>query len=117
MSLHWDTRPRDVFRDGAANYAIAIRRAVRQLAERYAVEIEQHMKDTAPWTDRSSNARQTLTARVEDAVTDMIEIQLRYGVDYGIYLELANGGRYAIINPSIDLYGPQIWNDVRALLR
>jgi hypothetical protein len=116
MTLKWDKKPSDAFGDLATAYANTIRRAVLQLADRYAVEIEQHMKNTAPWTDRSSNARQTLTARAENT-PNSVEIMLRHGVDYGIYLELANAGRYAIIAPTIDEYGPRVWRDVRSLLR
>jgi hypothetical protein len=37
-------------------------------------------------------------------------------MDYGTFLELANQGRFAIITPALDVFGPQIWNDAKALI-
>jgi hypothetical protein len=43
-------------------------------------------------------------------------IAFGHGVDYGIFLELANAGRFAIVNPALDFFAPKIWADVRRLI-
>lgn len=116
MSFKWTVSPTQAFVPGAAAYVAAIRRGVWQLAKRYEPEIEQWMKDNASWTDQSSNARQSLNTDVQQVGQDMVTIILAHGMTYGIFLELANQGRYAIIAPSLDLFAPRIWNDVRAML-
>lgn len=117
MSFRWDVTPTRAWDALAVTYAQAIRRGVRAIALRYAPEIEAYMKANASWTDRTGNARQSLTVEVEDAAGDMVEIILAHGVEYGIWLELAHGGAYQIIAPTLDIFAPRIWADVRALLQ
>jgi hypothetical protein len=117
MGIRWSTTPSQAWGDLANAYTLAIRRGVRAIADRYAAEIEAYMKANAVWVDRSGNARQSLSAEVEDLTRDMVAIILAHGVDYGIYLELAHGGTYQIIAPTIDVFGPRIWADVVALMR
>lgn len=116
MSFQWQVTPTRTFGELTDAYIAAIRNGVRQLALRRAPEIEAWMKANAPWTDRTANARQTLVAEVEDAALDMVEIVMAGGVDYQIFLELSNGGAYAIIAPAVDHWGPIVWADVQALL-
>jgi hypothetical protein len=48
---------------------------------------------------------------------DLLEILMTDGMEYFIYLELAHGGRFAIIGPTIDIYGPRIMDDIRRMMR
>jgi hypothetical protein len=73
------------------------------------------MKQNAVWTDRTSNARQTLWAEAFD-FSDVVVLAFGHGVSYGTFLELANQGRYAIITPAIDYFAPKIWQDAQRLL-
>lgn len=80
-----------------------------------APQVESYMKLNAPWTDRTSNARNGLAARpYEDK--DEIGIVLFHQVDYGIWLETRFGGRYAIIDPTIEVMGPQVMARYNRLL-
>jgi hypothetical protein len=116
LSFQWTVTPEQAFGDLTRAYIAAIRRGIRALADRRAPEIEAWMKSNAVWTDRTGNARQTLNTEVEQVSLDMVQIILAHGVEYGIYLELANAGNYAIITPALDYWGPQIWRDVQAML-
>lgn len=116
MPFTWQRRPTDVFPALTQAYANAIHAAIVQLAERYAVEIEAWLKENAPWIDRTGNARQTLYSEALDFV-DVVVIVMSHGVTYGVFLELAHGGSYAVITPALDHFIPRIWRDVRALLR
>lgn len=114
---YWVVTPTQAFGDLSIAYGQSIHRAVRQLALAYAPVIENWMKENATWTDRTGNARQTLSASVwENVAHTMIAIILSHGVHYGLFLEVKNSGKYAIVNPAIDYWGPKIWNDVRGIL-
>jgi hypothetical protein len=112
----WDVPPERAFAELAAAYATAIHRGTYAIAHRWAPEISNWMKSNAPWTDRTGNARQTLYTEVQDVVNQMVTLIISHGVDYGIYLELKNAGRFAIVNPALDEFAPKIWADVKRML-
>lgn len=74
----------------------------------FAPRAELHMKSTAPWTDRTGAARNGLTARPEIR-GDEVAIVLGHGVDYGIWLEVAHSGAYAVVIPSIRVLAPRFF--------
>ena len=113
----WRNPPSQAWPQMAQAYADAVERGIFAIAQRWAPEIEQWMKDNAPWTDRSGNARQGLYASPEHIVREMVQIIVAGGVEYQIYLELKNAGAFAIINPAIDHFGPRIWQDVVRMLQ
>lgn len=74
--------------------------------QRKADEIQQYARDNAPWDDISGEARAGLTAEVvrELFVTYIV---LYHTVDYGIWLEIRWDGRFAIIEPTLEKFGPE----------
>lgn len=116
MSVQWSNPPSHAWMQLADVYTQLIIRGVQRIAQARAVEIEAWMKINAPWTDRTSNARQTLTAEAEMLATQAVQVTLAHGVEYGIFLELAHAGTYAIIGPALDHWTPIIWHDVQQLL-
>lgn len=112
----WHDPPDEVFPAGMDEYLAAIKQGIMAIAVRRAPEIEAWLKTNASWVDRSGNARQTLHTEVR-VMAEQVVIVLSHGMDYGKWLELANGGRYAIVGPGLDHWAPIIWNDVEALLR
>jgi hypothetical protein len=72
----------------------------------FAPRAEAHMKATAPWTDRTGAARAGLFARPESDSRGG-KITLGHGVDYGIWLEIAHSGAYAVVVPSVRELAPQ----------
>lgn len=81
-----------------------------------ASEIESKMKDNRPWTDRTGMAKAMLSAKVSQPSDNIVRITLAHGVDYGIWLELANERNYAIIAPTIDEEGPRVISDLNNLM-
>lgn len=81
-----------------------------------ASEIESKMKINRPWTDRTGMAKALLSAKVSQPNSNIVRITLAHGVDYGIWLELANEKNYAIIAPTIDEEGPRIITDLNDLM-
>lgn len=61
----------------------------------------------APWTDRTSNARNGLFAKAERD-RPYYRIIIAHGVPYGIWLEVRFAGRYQIIRPTVDHEGPEL---------
>lgn len=86
--------------------------ALMQYESAYAVG---WLKQNAPWTDRTSAARTGLTATAFSAGKTH-EILMAYSVYYGIWLEVANSGRYAVITPALRIVGNKVMNDMRLLL-
>lgn len=64
------------------------------------------MKTTAPWTDRTGNARNGLGSEVFWVPLQEHTLRLFHRVAYGIWLEVRWAGKYAIIKPAIEKYGP-----------
>lgn len=82
--------------------------AVKALADFVATEAQNDMRSNAPWTDRTGNARSGLYAEAERFAKHVVVIHLSHGVDYGIWLEIKNGGRYAIVAPTLERLYPRV---------
>ena len=76
-------------------------------AQSKAPDVENYAKINAPWTDQTGNARNGLAARAYRE-KDEIGIVLYHQVPYGIWLETRFGGRYAIIEPTIQAMSPEV---------
>lgn len=78
--------------------------AIRMYAEQGAVQLQNFAKENRRWTDRTGHARQRLKGYVGKSQLGY-RIYLAHGVNYGIWLELANEKRYSIIPQSIEYVG------------
>jgi hypothetical protein len=74
-------------------------------AESQAGEIEAWMKQNAPWQDDTGAARETLSAVVENRSRTGFSLRMSHGVEYGIYLERMQAGRFAILGPALAYWG------------
>ncbi len=79
------------------------------------------MKMEAPWTDRTGAARGGLFAlkrhtSAPGSVYGTHEIIFAHGVDYGIWLEVANSGKYQIIMPTVKTVGHDLLAGLKGLL-
>ena len=93
------------------NLDAKIRSRIGRAAGAVAPRIEADMKRSAPWTDRTSNARNSLSA-VAKGGTDSITITLSGGVSYQIWLETRWSGKYAILKPSLLKWGPRVMEQI-----
>jgi hypothetical protein len=73
----------------------------------HATRAEAYARSNAPWTDRTSNARNGLFAKAERD-RPYYRIIVAHSVPYGIWLEVRFSGRYAIIRPTVDHEGPEL---------
>lgn len=78
------------------------------------------MKTGAPWTDRTGNARTGLSATPSHSGTSAIgfathQIVFAHAMNYGIWLEIANSGKYQIIMPVLLQTGKAIMDALDAM--
>lgn len=93
-----------------------VRRAAVATLDRYAGVIESAARTNAPWTDRTSNARNGLFTHVSQSGEMVYSLDLAHRVPYGIWLEVRWSGRYAIIMPTLQEYGPRVMATFDGLL-
>lgn len=95
---------------------LKIRRALFGVCKYWDGRVETHMKTKAPWRDRTTNARNGLAATAAKLGRSRFAIVLTHAVEYGIFLEVKNNGKYAIIMPSIKLYAPKVMKTLTKLM-
>lgn len=90
--------------------------AIRMFSQEGAKKFENYAKKNRPWTDRTGHARQRLTGWVE-MFADKVRIHIGHGVDYGVYLELCNEKRYAILQTTINAMSKEVLDGYSELMR
>lgn len=73
----------------------------------------EYAKDTAPWGDRTGAARDGLEVDVYEE-NGAVELALFHTVDYGLWLEVIQSGRFAVIMPTLEALAPVIFKSVNA---
>lgn len=119
MGFKWVTPPpSEVFPEGYRNYTQSVFTSGRKVAESRAEQMLAWAKANAPWTDRTGAARRGLNTSVEQSAQVIAEITISHdpNLDYAIWLELANQGRFAIIAPTIDMWGPIFMRDMQNMM-
>lgn len=90
-------------------------KALSAITDYHAVEGTAYMKENAPWTDRTTNARNGLHTVVPPVEGNRHVIIFSHTVHYGIWLEIANSGRYQIIMPAVRHEGQLLMKRLRGL--
>ena len=96
-------RPPSVLVQALDDYERRVLLAVAAVAKMFEPILKSHAKEHAPWTDRTGNARQTLFSASELA-EEVVTLYLSHGMEYGKYLELCRGGKYAIIMKTLQAH-------------
>lgn len=115
--IRW-VRPPEGLARAIEQYGDRVLVAVQAVAGRIATQMEGDAKGNAPWTDRTGNARSGLFGTAErDAARKMVVIYLSHGpdIDYGVWLELAHGGSFQIVMPTVERHLPDIHADLQAI--
>jgi hypothetical protein len=111
MTFRWVKPPSAELIPNVGRYGDRVRVAVRAIADYIGQKMQDESRENARWEDRTGNARSGLFSAVaEDASRDIVTIYLSHGsvIYYGKFLELSNGGKYAIIMPTIEANLPVI---------
>lgn len=69
-----------------------------------------HAQAYAPWEDRTGEAREGLGVEVYEENGD-VYLDLFHTVDYGLWLETIQNGRFATIMPTLETYAGQLFAD------
>lgn len=93
-----------------------LKHAIWKVVQYEANDGQNFMRQNAPWTDRTGNARQGLFARGYKH-PDGYVIVYYHTVSYGIWLEVAKGGKYRIIEPTVQQAGPKIMESLQVVMR
>lgn len=113
MTIKWSVDP-NVITQNIRAYGNNTIKKVHELADDIAREAEPDMKTNAPWTNRTGNARRTLSTDTEKGDEQTV-INFRHGVEYGIWLELKNGGRFSIVSPTVRKYSGVVMRRLRGI--
>lgn len=100
---------------GMASFVFKTNDAIIEKTKDFAADLVQYAQNNAPWEDRTGAARSGLNSEVEYG-DDEFTISLGHGVDYGIWLEIRWGGRYAIIIPTIETMGPDLFQRCQGII-
>ncbi len=105
--------PRDLARRIQERYGVERHlAAVKALAEYFEPVLETYAKGHKPWQNQTGNAQQSLFS-VSELANEVVTLYLSHGMEYGVFLELCNSGRYAIIMPTLEAH----YETIRAMLR
>lgn len=105
----------DTLSRGLANFTFKTMDGMAEIANDFADELVQYAVENAPWEDQTGDARAGLQAAVY-IENGQIQIDLFHTVEYGIWLEVRWGGRYAIIIPTIEHMGPKLLDKMNNMI-
>jgi hypothetical protein len=140
--FQWVVSP-DVIADGLEEYGRKALVAIQAAANYWGQSVQDQARQDAPWEDRTANARgglffavdgfglQTITGdvtpeakslmkddvAVESGDAQTLIVTLGHTVFYGKYLELSNGGKYAVIMSTLEKNLPELERLVRDIFR
>lgn len=80
-------------------------------------EAENTAKLTAPWTDRTGNARASITGSGPVTKGGTIMTALAIGMYYGVYLELCYQGRYRVVWPTLEWIRTRVPNHLKGVIK
>lgn len=100
---------------GLAAFSQVVQNGIRIMMQYQRAKVQDYMRLNAPWTDRTGNARQGLFAR-DESTDSVYAIDIYHTVPYGIWLEVANGGKYQIIEPTMTEEGRRIMASMDKLM-
>lgn len=99
-------------------YSERSRVAISSYMSKIAHEAETYMKSSHPWRNRTGNAEAGLHAKLQSGSKAgwVQEIELSHGVYYGVYLEFSMGRRFAIIEPTMRIFGARMSSEIGSIL-
>lgn len=111
-SFKWSMESGKLFQNIGIEKIIA---AVHMKADTEAIKLQSYMQTQRPWTDRTGQAKRTLSATTSRSGTG-VAITLAHGVDYGQWLETRWHERYSIIKPTLATQTPKVMASFEGLL-
>ena len=91
------------------------RSSLQIIADSAVRAMESYAKTNARWTDRTGNARQRLKG-VTRWEPDALIAAITHNVDYGVWLELCNEKKYAILEEALNSQAQNLLNSYQRFL-
>lgn len=88
---------------------------VVEAMENNAGEILDYAQANAPWEDITGMARDGLGVEIYEEGGELV-LDLYHSVDYGIWLETIQNGRFATIMPTLEVFADQVFQEAGASL-
>lgn len=118
MTFQWEDRGLTL---GLAEFPTKLHNRLDQLIDAASARGEADMKLKAPWKDRTGAARAGLfTASIKEALPGGLRrysIIFGHTVDYGIYLETIQNGKWQVIMPVLKATGDALMLSMNGLLK
>lgn len=105
----------DTLSKGMASFMFKTMDGMAEKANDFADELVQYAQEHAPWEDQTGDARNGLQSAVL-VENGELSIDLYHTVEYGIWLEIRWGAKYAIILPTIEQLGPKLFDKMEGLI-
>ena len=102
-------------RSNTRNFSHQLKRNLGAVLDYNAAYATGYLKENAPWNDNTGAARSGLMA-IPHSEASVYEIFMAYSVTYGIWLEIANSGKYAVITPAMRVLGTKLMRDMQYLI-
>lgn len=115
----WQVPPKKLA-EHIARYGDRLFVALAAVMQDHADEMAEWARDNARWQDRTGNARQGIFGTAEaDRKAYVVTLFVSHAVqlDYPLYLEIANGGKYAIIARAIQQGLPGLKKRIKDMLK
>lgn len=79
-------------------------------AQNIAIQMENWAKENANWEDRTGDARKYLKSHVKWEHVNELVVAIAHHKEYGVFLELANERKNAILEEAISQYSKEFTN-------
>ena len=116
ITFQWDSGSIDQLEAAALAYVKKVQAAIKGVAGLIASRLQQHAQLNAPWTDRTGAAREGLVT-IADVSEELVTVYLVHTASYGVFLEIARGGRHAVIMPTIEALMPEIYQLMQSVFK
>jgi hypothetical protein len=91
--------------------------AALDVSKSVAPQMEEYAKENRRWIDRTGHARQGLVGRFIYVPKLYIGCRIYSKIDYAIWLELMQGGKYAILDETRNKFAGQFFDKIGTRLK
>lgn len=90
--------------------------ALRIISHSASQQMQAYAQANAKWIDRTGNARQKLKGDAYWKNSKVLETVIVHQMDYGVWLELAMGKKYAILDEAMQSAAPELIRQYKRLV-
>ena len=101
---------------GLAEREVKLKASLNLYGDTVAKKMEAYAKSNRRWQDRTGDARKSLRGTSQPSGNG-VRVSISHNVDYGVYLEMCNERRYAILKPTVDKIAPEAVKGLSNLLK